>query len=80
MERFADSTTQLVVDEAMLDYLIYNAIKILLEESKAIISSTTDDSGRPPNGIELPLQMVDCGFGFRYPNTYAFTTVAHIVV
>lgn len=80
MERFADSTTQLGVDEAILDYLIYNAIKTLLEESKAITSSNIDDPGRLPNGVELSLQMVDCGFGLKHLNTYVFTSVAHVVV
>ncbi|KAL8837372.1 MAG: hypothetical protein Q9170_002543 [Blastenia crenularia] len=50
MDRKADPETQLMIDEAILDYLLYTAIKALLEAPEASIS--TDDSA------QLPIQMV----------------------
>ncbi|KAI4149086.1 MAG: hypothetical protein LQ341_001407 [Variospora aurantia] len=50
MERTADPQTQLITDEAILDYLIYVAIKALLSSSETIQSSE--------HSAYLPLQMV----------------------
>lgn len=77
MDRCAEPTTQLGIDEFILDYLIYMAIKDLLEESKAIISSNTDNSIRLDKKVELPLKMVDCGFVL---NAYYLENIAHPIV
>ncbi|KAL9009752.1 MAG: hypothetical protein Q9173_005245 [Seirophora scorigena] len=50
MERTADPQTQLIVDEAILDYLTYAAIKALLDGAGTIVSSK--------HSAYLPLQMV----------------------
>lgn len=58
MERCADPSTQLEIDEDILDYLVYTAIKALLEDSK-FSGHGHDEAGAhvPPY---LPFQMVDC--------------------
>lgn len=48
MERKARPETQLTVDEAMLDYLIYTAVKALLQEDNE------------PAIVTNHLEMVDC--------------------
>lgn len=57
MERCADPLTQLQIDEAILDYLLYTAIQALLRNLQSAIlglrSKNFDD-------IELQLQLVDC--------------------
>lgn len=60
MERCADPNTQLEIDEAILDYLIYTGIKALLQKSKSVILN--NNNGEPHNEVELSLQMVDCRF------------------
>ncbi|KAL8656221.1 MAG: hypothetical protein Q9226_002734 [Calogaya cf. arnoldii] len=54
MDRKADPETQLEVDEAILDYLIYNAILSLLE-----LLGTNDISPRKEQNAHLLVQMVD---------------------
>ncbi|KAL8928410.1 MAG: hypothetical protein Q9172_000896 [Xanthocarpia lactea] len=51
MDRKADPETQLMVDEAILDYLIYTAIKSLLK--------LLDRGQREEHNVHLPVQMVD---------------------
>ncbi|KAL8912270.1 MAG: hypothetical protein Q9171_002725 [Xanthocarpia ochracea] len=51
MDRKADPETQLMVDEAILDYLIYTAIKSLLK--------LLDRGSREEHNVHLPVQMVD---------------------
>ncbi|KAL8856918.1 MAG: hypothetical protein Q9178_006507 [Gyalolechia marmorata] len=51
MDRKADPETQLMVDEAILDYLIYMAIMSLLE--------LLDRGSREEHNVHLPVQMVD---------------------
>lgn len=58
MERCADALLQLEIDEWILDYLIFSAVKALLEEYKG--------SNRGPGAPEkqerssVLLQLVDC--------------------
>lgn len=59
MERTADPQTQLITDEAILDYLIYVAIKALLSSSEIIMSSE--------HSAYLPLQMVGCKYEYQRP-------------
>lgn len=58
MERFADTLTQLSIDEAILDYLLYTAIKSLLTYIQSAITGGLDSNNQEK--IELPLQLVDC--------------------
>lgn len=55
LEVRADILTQLSIDEAILDYLLYTAIKSLLAYIQSAINGGLD-----AEKIELPLQMVDC--------------------
>lgn len=55
LEKRADILTQLSIDEAILDYLLYTAIKSSLAYIQSAINSALD-AGK----IELPLQLVDC--------------------
>lgn len=52
MDRKADPQTQLMIDEAILDYLVYTAIKALLEVPEASASAE--------HSAQIPLQMVGC--------------------
>lgn len=54
MDRKADPETQLEVDEAILDYLIYTAITSLLK-----LLDTIDISPRKQHNAHLLVQMVD---------------------
>ena len=54
MDRKADPETQLEVDEAILDYLIYTAITSLLK-----LLDITDISPRKQHNAHLLAQMVD---------------------
>lgn len=53
MDREADPPTQLMIDEAILDYLIYTAIRRILE-SPGNTTAFSDDR------TDLPLEMVGC--------------------
>ena len=64
MERFADTLTQLSIDEAILDYLLYTAIKSLLAYIQSAITGGLDSNNQ--KRIELPLQLVDCGIVLPY--------------
>lgn len=55
LELRADILTQLSIDEAILDYLLYSAIKSLLAYIQSAINGGLD-----AEKIELPLQLVDC--------------------
>lgn len=57
LERCAD-TSQLSIDEAILDYLLYTAIKSLLAYIQSAITGGPDSKNQQK--IELPLQLVDC--------------------
>lgn len=57
MERCADPLTQLQIDEAILDYLLYTAIRALLRNlQSAILGLRSNDL----DDIEFQLQLVDC--------------------
>lgn len=58
LERCADTLTQLSIDEAILDYLLYTAIKSLLAYIRSAITGGPDSKNQQK--IELPLQLVDC--------------------
>jgi len=58
MERCADPSTQLEVDEGILDYLVYTAIKVLLEDNKSCRHGHDEAEAHVPP--DLPFQMVDC--------------------
>lgn len=64
MERFADTLTQLSIDEAILDYLLYTAIKSLLTYIQSAITGGLDSNNQEK--IELPLQLVDCEIVIPY--------------
>lgn len=51
----ADILTQLSIDEAILDYLLYSAIRSLLAFIQSTINGVLE-----AEKIELPLQLVDC--------------------
>ena len=61
-EKRADPETELEVNEAILEYIIYAAIVALLHDAKARAH------GSPPKGMavqtDLALQMVGCGYIF----------------
>lgn len=67
MERCADPLTQLQIDEAILDYLLYTAIRALLRNlQSAILGLRSNDL----DDIEFQLQLVDSFlviFRSRYP-------------
>ncbi len=57
-ERRTDSSRQLEIDEAILDYLLYTAIRALLEDTKS--SKEQHGESETPAQAYLILQMVDC--------------------
>lgn len=57
MDRKADPQTQLMIDEAILDYVVYTAIKALLENSSP---RDNDVSTAAIIHARLPLHMVGC--------------------
>ena len=63
MDRKADPETQLMVDEAILDYVIYTAIKSLLK--------LLDRGSREEHNVHLPVQMVDGKYRNSYDNNEA---------
>lgn len=64
LERCADTLTQLSIDEAILDYLLYTAIKSLLAYIQSAITGGPDSKNQ--ESIELPLQLVDCEVSFLH--------------
>ena len=62
-ERCADPTTQEAVDEAILDYLLYTAIRSLLHDQQDYSHNGSVHTN--PLSAELPLQMVDCAKSAR---------------
>ena len=59
MERRADPSTQLEIDQAILDYLVYSTIKALIRDYKA----TRHNDGGQVNGstcVGTMLELVDC--------------------
>lgn len=52
MDRKADPQTQLLVDEAILDYFMYTASKAMLKSPKDTVAAE--------GHAHLPLQMVGC--------------------
>lgn len=59
MERFADPLLQLEIDEWILDYLIFSAIKALLEDYKSSRGGP-DDASNKSERASVCLQLVDC--------------------
>ncbi len=57
-EKRADSSTQLEVDEAILDYLLFTATQALLEDFKALKDGTLVALAQ--GAADIPLQLVDC--------------------
>lgn len=60
MEKFANESTQLDIDQAILDYLLYTAIKALLNDYKLARSHGEDGSIKQDAKSLLCLQMVEC--------------------
>lgn len=58
MERCANPKSQLEIDEWILDYLVFMAIKYVLEDYKSSESPGGNANARGKAG--LPLQLVDC--------------------
>lgn len=81
MERRADPSTQLEVDQAILDYLLYNAIQALIRDYR----ETTHKKGRKHKhgaSVGTMLHMVDCMlpyfsciFGLQLTGVVAFLTL-----
>ena len=59
MERFADPQLQLEIDEWILDYLIFSAIKALLEDYKGSKGGPRDSRDKQERA-SVCLQLVDC--------------------
>ena len=59
MQRSADPILQVEIDEWILDYLIFSAIKALLEDYKQLKDKPGDVSNRQGRS-SLCLQLVDC--------------------
>ena len=59
MERCADPLLQLEIDEWILDYLIFSAIKALLEDYKGTKDAPADPSDKQERA-SVCLQLVDC--------------------
>ena len=57
MERCADPALQLPIDEAILDYLLYTAIKAQLEHLQSVISGSL---GSDQTAVKLSLELVEC--------------------
>ena len=57
-KKFADSETQLDIDEAILDYLLYTATQDLLDQELAQKYDSTAAAGR--QRAEIVFQMVEC--------------------
>ena len=59
MERCADPSTQLEVDQAILDYLMYSAIQILVRDYREI-KHKNGHNHKQGASVGTMLQMVDC--------------------
>ena len=59
MERSADLLLQLEIDEWILDYLVFSAIKALLEDYKASKGGPGDTTERQEQ-VSVLIQLVDC--------------------
>ncbi len=57
-EKRADATTQLGVDEAILDYLAYKATKAVLRDFRKSRCASVQETAKPRCGLQLDL--VDC--------------------
>lgn len=57
MERCANPLTQLQIDEAILDYLLYTAINAVLGRLESVILGL---ESKDNDKIGFPLQLVDC--------------------
>ena len=60
MPNEADPEFQLEIDEWVLDYLVYNAIKDVLEDYKSLWTKIDHDYEQEKGA--LPLQLVDCEY------------------
>lgn len=60
MEKAANKSTQLDIDQAILDYLLYTTIKALLNDYKLARSHGDDGSIKQDAKSLLFLQMVEC--------------------
>ena len=58
MERCANPKSQLEIDEWILDYLVFMAIKYVLEDYKS--SESPGENANARGKACLPLQLVDC--------------------
>ena len=58
MERCANPKSQLEIDEWILDYLVFMAIKYVLEDYKS--SESPGGNANARGKACLPLQLVDC--------------------
>ena len=63
MERRADPSTQLEVDQAILDYLLYSAIQALIRDYRGIKYKNGHQHKHGPS-VDTMLQMVDCMLSF----------------
>ncbi|KAA6409059.1 MAG: hypothetical protein FRX48_07403 [Lasallia pustulata] len=75
-EKRADPATQLEIDEAILDYLLYTAIGAVLEDYR--IRRSCADASVWPDRAGLPLQMVDSFltvFHANHPNSPVSSTL-----
>lgn len=59
MERSADPSLQSDIDEWILDYLIFSAVKAVLEEYKGS-KGGPDDASDKQDRSRVCLQLVDC--------------------
>lgn len=57
-EKCAERSTQLEVDEAILDYLLFTAIQALLHDTEA--SEYDRCMAGASEAVDIPLQLVDC--------------------
>ncbi len=60
MDKAASKSTQLDIDQAILDYLLYTTIKALLSGYKLVRSHADDGSTMQDGKSLLHLQMVEC--------------------
>ena len=58
MGKRAELFTQLQIDEAILDYLLYTATKALLDKGKS--AQFDENTSAPQDAAELTMQMVNC--------------------
>lgn len=60
MDKCADQTVQIEVDESILDYLAFTAVKALLEDYKNSGNDHIGPYADASNKASVPLQLLDC--------------------